>query len=245
MHQRYQAVVRGHVRFQPGDQLVHVGNAAGFRGAVLAGPTRKLPFEIIAWPAEIAETHGLDIDVVQGRERAVHGVVDRGALVIVARFRQRRIPEDAAVEEIHDVEHAADRRILGRQMQHCGHRYGGTGKRLHHPEFAVDLMRRFQQLPGRLGAQHVAATGRRQEIGRVRLAGFELFDRGEPGKARDFRLEVRRKRCLVERVQASLMRSRAGVRSGSASASGRSAPVSSSPRSRSSRHARSAPSPTA
>ena len=51
-------------------------------------------------------------------------------------------------------------------------------------EFAVDRMRRRQQLAGRLAAQHVAPRRRLQQIGRVRLSALELLDRQRPGEAR-------------------------------------------------------------
>ncbi len=82
MHQRDTAVIGRHMRLQPGDQPVHVGDRAGFRGAVLAGPAGELAFEIIAGFAEIAEPDRFDIDVVQCGQRGVHGVVDRRALLV-------------------------------------------------------------------------------------------------------------------------------------------------------------------
>src|SRR5437867_5439068 len=85
-------------------------------------------------------------------------------------------------------------------MQHARYRHGSTGKRLHNPELAVDLVRRFQQLSRRFGAQHVAAAGGCQKIGRVRLTGLEFLDPGKACKAWDMRFEVGRKRRLIQGI---------------------------------------------
>jgi hypothetical protein len=167
MDQRNAAVIGRHTGLEPFDQPIHVGDGFRLGGPVLAGPARELALEIVAGLAEIAEADGANIDIVQGGKRGIHGIVDRRPLVIAGSVRQRRIPEDAAIEIFHDIEHAADRGFLAREMQHARHWHSRAGQRTHHPEFAVDLMRGFQQLSRRLGAKHIAAAGSGQEVGRI------------------------------------------------------------------------------
>ena len=62
-------------------------------------------------------------------------------------------------------------------------------------EFAIDRMRRGQQLARRLAAQHVSAARRLQQISRVRLAAFELLHAERTGEA----LHLRRQKFLETR----------------------------------------------
>src|SRR4029077_8112333 len=68
-----------------------------------------------------------------------------------------------------------------------GHRLGDRKalriERRDRAELAVDRMRGWQQLAGRLAAEHVASRRRCQQIGRVRLAALELAYRQRALKA--------------------------------------------------------------
>ena len=62
--------------------------------------------------------------------------------------------------------------------QHVGVRHGKVGliERVDHAILAFDRVRRLHQHSGRFPTQHVVARRRGEEVGRVRLAAFELFD---------------------------------------------------------------------
>ena len=145
---------------QPGDQAIHVGDGARLRCPILAGPARKLALEIAARPAEISKPDLADIDVMERGQRAIHGVVDGSAFLVAGKVRQGRVPEDAAVDEAHDKEHAADRGILGRQEQCVGDGHFRSFQGPHHAIFAIHLVGGFQKLARRLGAQYIAAAFR-------------------------------------------------------------------------------------
>ena len=59
-------------------------------------------------------------------------------------------------------------------------------------------VRALQELARRLLAQHVAAAGRGQQEGRVRLARRRLLGRDRPFEARQPRLEVFRQRRRID-----------------------------------------------
>src|SRR5579859_1417985 len=66
------------------------------------------------------------------------------------------------------------------------HRESGGVKSCDHPVLALDRMRRRQQLPGRLAAQHIfLSVGSRQAVGGIRLSALELLD-GADAEAEEF-----------------------------------------------------------
>ena len=180
MHHRDLRVVargRGQVRRQPVDQPVHLGNRLGDRGLVLTAPARDLALEVAARAAVVAQADRQRIDPVQRGDHPVHLVVDRAALGR-RHARQRLVPQHPALDMLHQVEGAADHRLVLAQQQHARHRHLGGGQRAHHPVLALDRVRRGQQLRrrSRLGAHHPLPGGRAQPEGRVGLAAAELLD---------------------------------------------------------------------
>jgi hypothetical protein len=109
----------------------------------LPAPTGDLSRHVIAGPAKIAETDGFVIDDVQCGDDRVHRVEHR-------RPRDRRyagqplVPEDAAVEMLHDVKRAADHRVVLAQRIDARHGNRRVGEGADDPELAVDRMRARQ-----------------------------------------------------------------------------------------------------
>ena len=67
---------RRQMRRQPGDQPLHVLDACGFRRAILFRPALHLPRHVILAAAVIAKSDLDRIEVVQLRQRRVHGVIN-------------------------------------------------------------------------------------------------------------------------------------------------------------------------
>ena len=130
--------------------------------------------------------------------RVVHGVVDRGALGRVG-AGHLRLPEHAAVDEAHHVERRAGDALVRAIDQRLGHRKFLRMQRADDAIFAVDRVRRRQQLARRLAAQDVTPRRRLQEISRVRLAALELLDCQRAGEARHMRVEISLKPRGIER----------------------------------------------
>ena len=113
---------------------------------------------------------------MQRRQRPVLLVVELGALRVL-QLRQGGVPEHRAVDEFHDEEGRADHVVVLAQLQHARHRHVGGLQALHDAILAVDRVRALQELARRLLAQHVAAAGRGEDEGRIRLAGRRLLGR--------------------------------------------------------------------
>ena len=159
----------------------------GLGGAVLLGPAVDLARDVIAGPAEIAETERCVIDAMQARDDVVERVVDARARSARREPGKRRLPEHAALDVIHDVEGGADDALVEAQRVRARHRHIGLGERGDDAVLAIDRVRRRQQLARRLAAQHEApSVRRRQQEGRVGLAALELLDgrraRGSPAR---------------------------------------------------------------
>jgi hypothetical protein len=95
---------------------------------------------------------------------------------------QRRIPQHPPLDIIHDVERRADHRLVLAQDMGLRHRKAGRVESLDHAVFSIYRVRGRQQLAGGLSPQDVFAV---DLVGRVRLAAFELLDRGDP-EAQEF-----------------------------------------------------------
>ena len=112
------------------------------------------------------------------------------------------IGQDAAGQELHDVEDRADHRIVLAERVGLGHRHVGViGQRLDHAILAIDLVRRGQQLARRLLAQHVHAAAAVSHVkGRIALPALELQHAERPAIAVDVGLHVVGQPRLVEDV---------------------------------------------
>ena len=74
----------------------------------------------------------------------------------------------------HDEKRCADHVFIGAIKDRLRHRKTLAIKRADDAEFAIDRMRRWQQLARRFPPQNVAALRRLDEIGRIGLAALEL-----------------------------------------------------------------------
>ena len=142
VHQRSFVVPR-HIGGQPSIQAIHVGN--GFRLGYPIGfpPARELAREVIGRLAKIGEAKLFIIQTLQGGERADHRVVDRRALGD-RHPGQGHLPQHAAFDHLHHIEHGADDADVF--AQHEGSRHGKAGlmQCLDDAILAIDRMRRGQ-----------------------------------------------------------------------------------------------------
>src|SRR6266545_4646136 len=181
-HRRF--VARRNVFRQPGDQSVHGLDWFGLRSPVLPAPAPDLPREIVARFSEIREACSRVIYPVERRDHAVHLRVDRGALGR-RHARKRRVPQHAALDVLHDVERAPDDALVLAQAIGARHGNARLSERRDHAELALHRVRRGKELRRRtgLGAQHVVFSRAADQIGRVRLAAFELPHGERPGES--------------------------------------------------------------
>ena len=176
-------IVRDDVARQPVDQPVHRVDGLRFRRAILLRPAPDLALEIVARLAVVAEADGPEVHVVQPRDHRVDVVPQRGAFRRVE-LRQRRVPEMAAVGKFHDEERRADDAAIVAVAIGARHRHVGLAERRDHAVFAIDGVRRRQELAFRLLAQHVRAAVRAQPERRIGLPAAQGLDRD---RARDLR----------------------------------------------------------
>ncbi len=69
-------IIGGDARFEPRNQFADAVDRLDLARRILLRPAAELAFEIISGNAEIGETDGCNINVVQGGQRLVHRVVD-------------------------------------------------------------------------------------------------------------------------------------------------------------------------
>jgi hypothetical protein len=110
---------------------------------------------------------------MQPRQRGIHGVIDRCALGGLG-IGHVRLPDDAAFDVIHDIERRAGDAEIIAVNERRGDREALGMQRADDAELAVDRVRGRQQLARRLSPQHVAARGRRQQVGGIGLPALEL-----------------------------------------------------------------------
>ena len=180
MHQPHRPRRRD-VHGKPGDQPLHLLDLFGLRGAVLLRPALDLAGDVILAAAEIGKSDLGRLEAVQPRDGFVHGVIDGGALGRIG-GRHIRLPEHAAIHVAHDVERGARHALVVAIKDRLGDRKTLCVHGADHAVFAVDRVRRRQQLARRLAPQHVSARRRLQIIGRVRLPALELLDRQRAGE---------------------------------------------------------------
>ena len=82
----------------------------------------------------------------------------------------------------HQIEHAADDRIVRAQVQRLRDRYRAAAQGVQHAELTVDGMCRSEQLARRFAPQHVAARRRLDQVGRIGLPAPELRRRRRTAK---------------------------------------------------------------
>ena len=186
MHQRDATVVGRDMRPEPGDETLHVLDPVRLACAILLGPALHLAGEVAAGLAEVGQARRGDVDRVELRQSLVHRVEDLSAL-LARELRQRRIPEDAALDMGHEVERRAGDALVLAERKRPRSREPRALERLQDAKLALDHVRALEELARRLAAQHVAAAVGFDEIGRVRLAGGELGRPARPAEALDMR----------------------------------------------------------
>ena len=196
MHETSRPARRNMFR-QPFDQALHGVDLFGFRGAILLRPALDLARDVILAAAEIGEADLRRIERMQARDGVVHGVVDRGALGRVG-ARHLRLPEHAAVDEAHHIKRRAGNALVRAIGQRLCHRKFLRMQRTDHAVFAVDRVRRRQQLARRLAAQDVTPRRRLQQISRVRLPALELLDDQRAGEIFHVCRQIVLKACTIE-----------------------------------------------
>ena len=199
MHQGHLAVVGGLVVLQPRHQIFHGLDVVDLGGAVLLGPAAHLTLEVVARLAVIGEAHRVHVHAVQRRQHPVHLIVHGGALGVV-HFRNRRVPEDPALAEFHDVEHGADHVAVLAQVVHARHRHVGVLEGIHDPEFPVHGVGGLEQLTRRLTAQHVFAGSGLDVEGGVGLTAFEFIGGDRAFEAGDVRFQIGREALGIQGI---------------------------------------------
>ena len=162
----------------------------GLRGAVLPGPAADLTFEVVTGATEVRESECAGIERVQRGQNPVHLVVDSGALAAIADFAELGVPEHAALQILHKVEHGADNALVLTQQVGIGHRHIGVFERAQHAVLPIHRMRRGQQFPRRLAAQHPLPCAVVEQKRGVGLSAGKFLSAKRAGKARQLVAQV-------------------------------------------------------
>ncbi len=172
-----------HVPRQPFDQPLHGFDAAARRVfLVLLREARDLAAQVAGRLAVVGRGRPPRADAVQRRER----IAERervGTTLGDRHVGERRVPEDAALDVVHDVEPRPDHGVVGAEQ--VGARHGHVGvlaERTDDAELAIHGVRGGQQLARRLAPQHIVLPRRQQQVRRVGLPALELADGSGPAK---------------------------------------------------------------
>ena len=109
------------LRCQPLPKGDHARIGRGNAGCVLPGPECGLAFEISIGATEVRQADPGRINPRQIGQHAVHRIIDRFPL---RHLWQGRVPENTALQMLHDIKIAAHRVGLLIQQDHPGHRHG-------------------------------------------------------------------------------------------------------------------------
>src|SRR4051794_32155700 len=139
---------------QPFDQPLHLVELLCLRGAILLRPAVDLARDIILAAAEIRKPQARRVVAMQARESRYHHVIDRGALPRIG-SRHLWIPEYPALDEAHHIERRSGNGLVGAVEHGLCNWKSLARQRLDDAEFAIDGMRRRQELARRLPPQHV------------------------------------------------------------------------------------------
>ena len=96
------------------------------------------------------------------------------------------VPKDSPVNTLHDIEPRSDDRLVVTQSAWTRNGKSSRVKRRNDPIFAVNGMRRAQQLAWWLASQHVTTTRGVHFVGGIRLSALELKDGKRSLKFLDF-----------------------------------------------------------
>ena len=160
--------------WQPLDQRVHFWNCLGDGRLVLLAPARYLSLEVIAGATVSCQTLAGKVDQMQSRDDAVHFFINRPTLRRLHSW-QRLVPKNASFDEFHDVEGAADHRLIFTKAQHLRYRNLGAGQSSHDGKFSLYRVSGWEQFCDwpRFGTHHVAALRRDELVRWVALPTFK------------------------------------------------------------------------
>src|SRR6266481_2169790 len=113
--------------------------------ALLFAPALDLARHVVARATELGEPNGYLVDRVQRRDDGIHRIEYRLAFGGSEPW-QALVPENAAIEKFHEIEGAANDRIVFAQRVYAWHRDRCVGQRAHDPVFPVDSMGARQQV---------------------------------------------------------------------------------------------------
>ena len=139
---------------KPSDQVMHFRDRFRFRGLILLGPARDLPFQKVAGAAEIGNANRGRVDPVQGCDGRVHLIVDCAA-IRVGKAGQFLVPKDAPCDKVHQVEGRADHRGVLAKVMNTGDRHRAVLQGPQDAELAINSMGAWQQRALRLAAQDI------------------------------------------------------------------------------------------
>src|SRR5207253_2714348 len=137
---------------------------------------RDLALDVVAGLTECFQSQRAVVEQVQPGDDAIQLVPDREALRL-RHSRQTLVPENAALDIVHDVERRADDRVVLAERMRPRHRKAGAMQCRDHAVLAVHGVRRWQQFARRLAAQYEPSTVHRGEkVRRIRLSALELLE---------------------------------------------------------------------
>jgi hypothetical protein len=158
---------------QPRRQLVHRRHVLHARGLPLPGPQRHLALHVALRSAETLESDGAPIHPVQRRQHPGQVLV-HGSAVGRRLLTHHPVREDPARHMTHYEKCCAEHGFVVAQKLHARYRHVGVGQRSHHPVLPLDLVGPWQQLAGRLLAQHVLPAGNAQMKRGIALTALKL-----------------------------------------------------------------------
>lgn len=137
-------IAGGQMFRQPRHKFVHGRQVMGFRCLILPAPAHHLPGHIPFRTAEVAEPCVCGFYRVQCSESINGGMMCPQALPPLQR-PERRVTQNPALKEFHDVERRANDRRLLAEGTDPGHRNAAVfTQRLHHPVLPFDHVCRWQ-----------------------------------------------------------------------------------------------------
>ena len=117
-----------------------------------------LALEIIARLAVPFEADFHVIEIMETGERADHRAIGRCPLCRL-HAGEHAVPQHPPIDEIHDVEGGTDNRVILAQRKRLGDRIAHRMECRDRAKFALDLMRRRQQVPKGLATQDKGVPG--------------------------------------------------------------------------------------
>ena len=174
-HARF-AAVGGEVLAEPVDHAVHRGDAAGLGIAeILLRPAADLAFDEARRATVIGEANRSRVDAVQLGDGGVHRV-EVGGAGGGGEAGEPCVPDDAAVDHVHDEKGGAEDALVLAQRVDARDGETGRAERGHDAMLALDGVGALEEGAGGFAAQDIGSARCVELVGRVRLAAGELAD---------------------------------------------------------------------